>query len=460
MRKFALPMTRPSDWRSLLAPAAVVVLALGVAGTVLTGGLGGAASSAYAASTAGCGKAPTLTSGSRTIQSGGQNRSYIIRIPNTYDRNHQYRLFFAFHWNGGTANDVDSGGTDRDVWSYYGLRAQANDTAIFVAPQGNNNGWANPGGQDTTFVDDMIRLIENDLCVDTTQLFALGFSYGGGMSYSLACSRANVFRAVAVYSGGQLSGCSGGQQPIAYMGIHGVSDPVLNISNGRALRDTFVRANGCTPQNPPEPPAGSGRHITTTYSGCRAGYPVVWAAFDGGHTPGPVDGGGDSGARTWTKTEVWRFFSQFASTTPTGGPTTPTGGPTTPTSGPTTPTGGPTTPTTRPTTQQPGTASCRVTVAVNAWNTGLTENITIANTGTAAISGWSLTFTLPGGQTIANGWNADYSPTSGQVTARNAAYNADLAPNASVSIGFQATHTGDAAAATSFALNGSACSTA
>jgi hypothetical protein len=24
-----------------------------------------------------------------------------------------------------------------------------------------------------------------------------------------------------------------------------------------------------------------------------------------------VDGGGDDGARTWTKTEVWDFFSQF-----------------------------------------------------------------------------------------------------------------------------------------------------
>jgi cellulase/cellobiase CelA1 len=97
---------------------------------------------------------------------------------------------------------------------------------------------------------------------------------------------------------------------------------------------------------------------------------------------------------------------------------------------------------------------------VNGWNTGLTENLTITNTGTTPVSGWSLTFTLPGGQTITSGWNATYSPASGQVTARNAAYNADLAPNASVTIGFQATHTGNAAAATSFALNGSACATA
>lgn len=322
-------MTRHRPTFGSAAAAAALVLA---AATVLAGGLGGTASSAdvgAAAATAGCGKAPTLTSGPRSIQSGGQNRSFILRIPDNYDRNHPYRLIFGFHWNGGTANDVDSGGSDGAVWSYYGQRQLANNSAIFVAPQGNGNGWANPGGQDTTFVDDMIRLIENDLCVDTSQLFALGFSYGGGMSYSLACARANVFRAVAVYSGGQLSGCGGGTAPIAYMGIHGIGDPVLNISAGRSLRDTFVRANGCAAQNPPEPRQGSLTHIVTTYSGCRAGYPVVWAAFDGGHTPGPVDGGGDSGARTWTKGEVWKFFSQFqGGTPPTVGPTTPP--PTTP----------------------------------------------------------------------------------------------------------------------------------
>ncbi|QLQ39649.1 ricin-type beta-trefoil lectin domain protein [Micromonospora robiginosa] len=320
--------------RTLLGPlAAAAILVAAAVGVTVAGGVGGVAPAA-AAATAGCGKAPTLTSGSRTIQSGGQNRSFILRIPDNYDRNHGYRLIFGFHWNGGTAGDVDSGGSDREAWSYYGLRQQANNSAIFVAPQGNGNGWANPGGQDVTFVDDMIRLIEADLCVDTTQRFALGFSYGGGMSYALACARATVFRAVAVYSGGQLSGCGGGTQPIAYLGIHGIGDPVLNISAGRSLRDTFVRTNGCTPQSPPEPRAGSLTHVTTAYAGCRAGYPVVWAAFDGGHTPGPVDGGGDSGVRTWTKTEVWRFFTQFDGAGPTP---TPTASPTTPPPGGTSP---------------------------------------------------------------------------------------------------------------------------
>ncbi|HUQ59572.1 cellulose binding domain-containing protein, partial [Lentzea sp.] len=197
---------------------------------------------------------------------------------------------------------------------------------------------------------------------------------------------------------------------------------------------TFVRNNGCTAQNAPEPAAGSRRHIITNYSGCRAGYPVVWAAFDGGHTPGPIDSGGD-GWQTWTSGEVWKFITQF------GG-------------------GDPTTTTTTTTTTPPGDAACRVGTAVNAWNNGLTANITITNTGSAPVSGWSLVFTLPGGQTITGGWSATYSPASGQVTARNVSYNGDLAPGASTTVGFQATHTGNAAAPSSFSLNGSTCTTA
>ena len=77
----------------------------------------------------------------------------------------------------------------------------------------------------------------------------MGWSYGGAMSYAVACARPTVFRAVAVLSGANLSGCSGGTQPVAYLGIHGIHDSVLNISLGRTLRDTFVRNNGCTAQS-------------------------------------------------------------------------------------------------------------------------------------------------------------------------------------------------------------------
>ncbi|MBN1171405.1 MAG: ricin-type beta-trefoil lectin domain protein [Micromonosporaceae bacterium] len=309
-------------YRAVVGPMAGAGVVLAMGGAALVAGLD---HTAYAegtsplAATAGCGKAPTLTSGTHSIQSGGQNRTYILRVPDNYDSNHPYRLIFGFHWNGGTAQDVDSGGTSGYLWSYYGIRALSNNSAIFVAPQGNGNGWANSGGQDLTFVDNMIRQIEDGLCVDTTQLFSMGFSYGGGMSYAIACARATVFRAVAVYSGANLSGCSGGTQPIAYFGIHGLRDNVLPIATGRSLRDQFVKNNGCTPQSPPEPAQGSLTHVVTYYSGCRSGYPVAWGAFDGPHAPNAVDGTADAyapGEKSWTQAVVWAFFAQFGDTPP------------------------------------------------------------------------------------------------------------------------------------------------
>jgi len=105
-----------------------------------------------------------------------------------------------------------------------------------------------------------------------------------------------------------------------------------------------------------------------------------------------------------------------------------------------------------------GGSSCQVTNAVSPWNTGLTDNITIKNTGSTAINGWSLKFNLASGQTITSGWNATYSPSSGAVTATNASYNGSIPPGGSTTIGFQANHSGNTAAPSGFSLNGAACS--
>ncbi|WP_199044646.1 alpha/beta hydrolase family esterase, partial [Glycomyces salinus] len=299
----------PRSTRSLhariLALSAVVLTVFAVGATA------NSASAQEVDASDGCGTAPSLTSGTHNINVNGTNRSFILKVPDNYDNDYAHRLIFGLHWWGGTANDVASGGSDGAVYAHYGLEAQANGTAIFVAPQGIDNAWPDTGGRDVAFVDAMIQQIEADLCVDQSQRFSLGFSYGGAMSYALACARPNEFRAVAAIAvPGQVSGCNGGNQPVAYMGIQGVTD---SMPQARGMRDTFVNNNGCTPQNPPEPASGSGTHYTTAYSGCQEGYPVVWAAFDGGHQQGPVDGctGCESGANSWVKGEIWEFFTSL-----------------------------------------------------------------------------------------------------------------------------------------------------
>jgi poly(3-hydroxybutyrate) depolymerase len=259
------------------------------------------------ARSAGCGKTRTLQNGNQTLQSGGLTRSYVLRAPDNYDSSHPYRLVVAYHAYGQTAQQVADGSSTLDT-PFYGLWNLSNASTIFVAPQGLNNGWANSGGQDVTFTDAVLAQLENELCIDTTRIFANGFSFGGSMSYALACARPNVLRGVAAYSAAQLSGCDGGATPVAYYASHGVVDSTIAISMGRTLRDHFVSVNGCTPQTPPEPAVGSGSHLCTTYQGCSAGHPVTWCAFDAGHTYIPRDSGQSS---SWNPAQAWSFISQF-----------------------------------------------------------------------------------------------------------------------------------------------------
>jgi alpha-galactosidase len=96
---------------------------------------------------------------------------------------------------------------------------------------------------------------------------------------------------------------------------------------------------------------------------------------------------------------------------------------------------------------------------MSTWDTGFTANLTVTNTGTSAVNGWTLAFTLPTGQTITNGWNASYAGSSGPVTATNLSYNASIPPGGNVTFGFQANHGADTSKPAGFTLNNNPCTT-
>jgi endoglucanase len=109
------------------------------------------------------------------------------------------------------------------------------------------------------------------------------------------------------------------------------------------------------------------------------------------------------------------------------------------------------------------TVSCRVTYGVNDWGGGFTASLSIANTGTSAISGWTLAFTFPGSQRISNGWVANWTQAAGSanVTATNLDHNRVIAAGQSVTgLGFNASYAGTNAAPTAFTVNGQSCAAA
>jgi cellulose 1,4-beta-cellobiosidase len=93
----------------------------------------------------------------------------------------------------------------------------------------------------------------------------------------------------------------------------------------------------------------------------------------------------------------------------------------------------------------------------NDWGTGATIKMTINNTGTTAVSGWTLTWTFPGNQAITNLWNGSYTQTGTSVSVKNLGYNADIPVGGNTSFGFNLSYSGANVAPSNFALNGVAC---
>jgi endoglucanase len=100
---------------------------------------------------------------------------------------------------------------------------------------------------------------------------------------------------------------------------------------------------------------------------------------------------------------------------------------------------------------------CRVVYTTSDWSTGFTASVSVTNTGSAAINGWTLRFTFPGNQQVSQGWSATWAQSAAVVTATNLSYNGALAVGASVGIGFNATFTGTNTKPTSFTVNGATC---
>ncbi|MEU8387774.1 PHB depolymerase family esterase [Micromonospora sp. NPDC048843] len=383
-------------------------------------------------------------------------------------------ILLAMHYCTGTGPAFHSGTQYASLADRYGFiviypsATRSSKCWDVYSPQALRRG----GGSDPVGLMSMVDYVRQRYSADPARIFATGTSSGAMMTNVMLGVYPDVFAAGASFAGVPFacfatggtsewnSQCANGQLirtaqqwgdlvREAYPGYtgqrprmqiwHGTNDETLRYPNfGEQVKQwTNVHGLSQTPTYTDTPQSG---YTRTRYGGSGPMAPVEAISMQGVTHNLPVDAA-----------QVIRFFGLDGTAPPTTPPPT-TPPPTTPP--PTTPP--PTTP--PPTTPPPTEGACRVGYTVNAWNSGLTASVAITNTGATAVSGWALTFALPSGQRITSGWNAQYAPASGAVTARNVSYNNTIAPNASVEIGFQATHEGGTGKPTSFALNGAACS--
>ncbi len=90
---------------------------------------------------------------------------------------------------------------------------------------------------------------------------------------------------------------------------------------------------------------------------------------------------------------------------------------------------------------------------VNSWSGGYQAQVTVTNSGTMPITGWSTSFAFPGSQTIASSWSAVVSQSGKQVTASNASWNGSLSAGATTTWGMVVN--GDSGALTGLACKAS-----
>jgi prepilin-type N-terminal cleavage/methylation domain-containing protein len=159
----------------------------------------------------------------------------------------------------------------------------------------------------------------------------------------------------------------------------------------------------------------------------------------------------DATARTVTRTPVCggtavvpsgTVAATSAGTTPLATTTAPAG-----TSAGTTP---------FPTTTAPTGACTSVVTIDNSWPQGYQGSVTVTNTGSTTYSPWTFTWTVRGGVTLNNGWNATFSQTGRVMTAQAPSWSLTLAPGASWAVGYIADGP-SSQLPTAVTLNGIAC---
>jgi hypothetical protein len=215
-------------------------------GSVATGGTaqsGASGGSSGAARSTGCGVARSEAQGSFvqfTLDVAGTMREYFVYLPKGYDAMRAYPVVYQFHGAGGTgkSNNVPiekSSGADAIV---------VGGTAL-VSTTENRTQWqfTSASSPDLAFFDALVTKINESYCVDTTRLFATGFSSGSWMNNLLGCLRPKVLRAYGNVSGGMAINTNRAARPTASLPASSMT-PTTPRTSSPAVRK---RETACSP---------------------------------------------------------------------------------------------------------------------------------------------------------------------------------------------------------------------
>ncbi|WP_297700464.1 T9SS type A sorting domain-containing protein [uncultured Fibrobacter sp.] len=276
----------------------------------------------------GCGTNSTLQSTGQnsnakkySLNSAGLNREFWITLPQNYDNNKPYKILFAMHCMGSNAEDFTNHIPDQDHPSpYYGQQnLDKENNYIFVAPRGDTDGspWRTQDNKDHIFFDELLTLLEENYCIDTSRVFVTGFSFGSMYTNSLAQVFQHRIRAVVTYAVADWNIYipTNAGKPIAWMDVHGSQDNLcsydrVNSSVTRILKNNGPNGTDVSDEvNQAQKYSGGNTHVCYDFKKVDPRFPVKLCTWGGGHQWTAYDNG--NWQNTWVPEEVHKFFEQF-----------------------------------------------------------------------------------------------------------------------------------------------------
>ena len=214
-----------------------------------------------------------------TVAGQSTTREYRLSVPTDYVPGEPLPVVFVFNGVGGTGPQAQTG-----------FNVETGHRAIFVYPTALPNSQANGSiawdfsstGVDVPFFDAMLAYVEQNYCVDTSRIFALGASSGGIFSNMLGCFRGDVLRAIAPSSGmtWQQGGCKGDVAVMIICGAQDTYNPCDDAKNGAASETAvWVPQNSCGTTSAASPLSD----ICVAYQNCKPADPVLLCTQPGGH---------------------------------------------------------------------------------------------------------------------------------------------------------------------------------
>lgn len=276
---------------------------------------------------------PAQQNYSDSIISGGTTRYFRVYVPLSYNESKSQPLVFNFHGNTQTALSFEEKIKFRQIADTAGFILITPDGVVDPGFPKSGQGWnvfsCCATQNDVIFVSDLIDYSIKHLKVDTTRIYASGFSLGGFMVYELARKLNNRIAAFASVSGSmelKRLDTNNPSRPVPILEFHGTKDRLCPYDGGNnegmpfAATDTLLRFwvnnNQCNiepitinleDKNPSD--GSTVQHII--FRDCKQNSTVeLYKVIDGGHRWPGIEAP-NSNKDILAEQEIWNFFRKY-----------------------------------------------------------------------------------------------------------------------------------------------------